>query len=169
MPEGDIALTDSHFTGTSTKDFKTERDVKLSSKLPAELNNKVVLLTPCERVLQVSWMAKTHIGFSRINLLNWRNDEVKIVGDIPLSNISLGQTRACRTRKKKRIKVPQSVSLTTAPRVPDLWQAPKSFASFFYFFIYRVSYYICRWSYYWEVKNTVCWFRHLRTTQIIQT
>lgn len=101
MPEGDIALTDSLFTGISTKDFKTERDVKLSSKLPAELNNKVVLLTPCERVLQVSWMAKTHIGFSRINLLNWRNDEVKIVGDIPLSNISLEQTRACRTRKKK--------------------------------------------------------------------
>ena len=54
MPEGDIALTDSLFTGTSTKDFKTERDVKLSSKLPAELNNKVVLLTPCERVPQVS-------------------------------------------------------------------------------------------------------------------
>ena len=102
MPEGDIALTDSLLTGTSTKDFKTERDVKLSSKLPAELNNKVVLLTPCERVPQVSWMAKTHIGFSRINLLNWRNDEVKIVGDIPLSNISLGQTRACRTRKKKK-------------------------------------------------------------------
>lgn len=106
VPEGDIALTDSLFTGTSTKDFKTERDVKLSSKLPAELNRKVVLLTPCERVLQLSWVDKTQIGFSRINLLNWRNDEVKIVGDIPLPNkfLSLGKTRACRTRKKKELK-----------------------------------------------------------------
>ena len=102
MPEGDIALTDSFFTGTSTKDFKTERDVKLSSKLPAELNNKVVLLTPCERVLQVSWMAKTHIGFSRINLLNWRNDEVKIVGDIPCQIYLSGRHELVERERKKK-------------------------------------------------------------------